>query len=131
MRANAVAADEQYRLIMECRTSGMTDYQWCMEHDIKPGTFYNWVKRLRKRGVYDIPDARSSINASKQEVVRVEIAPSVSEIPSKASEVISEYVSMQTPVMEVVINGAAVRISNGIAPALLECAIRLLKEAPC
>lgn len=44
MRANAVAADEQYRLIMECRASGLTDYQWCLEHDIKPGTFYNWVK---------------------------------------------------------------------------------------
>ena len=131
MRANAVAADEQYRLIMECRTSGLTDYQWCMEHDIKPGTFYNWVKRLRKRGVHDIPDARRTRNASTQEVVRVEIAPSVSEIPAKTSEVISEYVSMQTPMMEIVINGAAVRISNGIAPALLECTIRLLKEAPC
>ena len=50
MRAKAVTTDEQYRLIMECRASGMTDYQWCMAHNIKPGTFYNWVRRLRQSG---------------------------------------------------------------------------------
>ena len=37
-------ADEQYRLIMECRSSGLSDFQWCNEHGIKPGTFYNWVE---------------------------------------------------------------------------------------
>ena len=39
MRAKAVTADERYRLIMECRVSGMTDYQWCIAHNIKPGTW--------------------------------------------------------------------------------------------
>lgn len=38
-------AEEQYRLTMECRQSGLTDHQWCEEHDIKPSTFYNWVKK--------------------------------------------------------------------------------------
>ena len=42
-------ADEQYRLIMECRSSGLSDFQWCNEHGINPGTFYNWVRRLRKK----------------------------------------------------------------------------------
>lgn len=27
----------------------------CREHDIKQGTIYNWVKRLRKTGTYTIP----------------------------------------------------------------------------
>lgn len=62
MRAKTVTAEEQHRLIMECRASGMTDYQWCMEHNIKPGTFYNWVKRLRQSGNVDIqlpPETKS------------------------------------------------------------------------
>ncbi len=50
MRSKRIPAEEQYRLIMECRQSGLTDHQWCVEHDIKPGTFYNWVKRLRQKG---------------------------------------------------------------------------------
>lgn len=132
MRANTVAADEQYRLIMECRTSGLTDYQWCLEHDIKPGTFYNWVKRLRKAGAYDIPDACRLRKVSMQEVVKVEIAPPVSEIPDKVSETVPEYISMQTPMMmEIIMNGAAVRIANGTDPVLLDCAIRVLKETLC
>ena len=45
-----VAADQQYQLIMEYRSIGLTDCQWCKEHGIHPGTFYNWVSRFRKKG---------------------------------------------------------------------------------
>ena len=56
MRATRIPADEQYRLIMECRASGLTDHEWCLQNDIKPGTFYNWVKRLRQKGCTEIPE---------------------------------------------------------------------------
>ncbi|RHD31514.1 IS66 family insertion sequence element accessory protein TnpA, partial [Agathobacter rectalis] len=55
MRAPRVPVEEQYRLIMECCKSGLSDHQWCLNNDINPGTFYNWVKRLRKNGCGDIP----------------------------------------------------------------------------
>ena len=29
----------EYQLIMECRSSGLTDFQWCKEHGIHPETF--------------------------------------------------------------------------------------------
>lgn len=65
MRAKPVTADEQYRLIMERRSSGLTDYQWSLEHNIKQGTFYNWVKRLRQKGCSDILSAVHSRNPMK------------------------------------------------------------------
>ncbi len=34
LRNNAV-------FIIKYRSSDITDYQWCMEHHIEPGTFYN------------------------------------------------------------------------------------------
>lgn len=52
MRAKPIPIEKQYQLVLECRQSGLSDYNWCLEHDIKPGTFYNWVKRLRKAGTY-------------------------------------------------------------------------------
>ena len=55
MKTQRRTADEQYQLIMECRSSGLSDYQWCTEHNINPGTFYNWVKRLRKKLVMISP----------------------------------------------------------------------------
>ena len=74
MRSKRIPAEEQYRLIMECRQSGLTDHQWCVEHDIKPGTFYNWVKRLRQKGCVDLPAStgRSYRAPESQEVVRVD-----------------------------------------------------------
>ena len=74
MRSKRIPAEEQYRLIMECRQSGLTDHQWCVEHDIKPGTFYNWVKRLRQKGCMDLPAStgRSHSAPESQEVVRVD-----------------------------------------------------------
>ena len=75
MRSKKIPAKEQYRLIMECRHSGLTDHQWCVEHDIKPGTFYNWVKRLRQKGCMDIPAStgRSCCAPESQEVVRIDL----------------------------------------------------------
>ena len=74
MRSKRIPAEEQYRLIMECRQSGLTDHQWCVEHDIKPGTFYNWVKRLRQKGCVDFPASTGSTYRApeSQEVVRVD-----------------------------------------------------------
>lgn len=43
MKAKRVSREEQLKLIMECRSSGLSDYQWCEAHGIHAGTFYNWV----------------------------------------------------------------------------------------
>lgn len=60
MTAQRCTAKEQYQLIMECRRSGLSDCQWCTEHGINPGIFYNRVKRLRKKAYYKIPPATGS-----------------------------------------------------------------------
>jgi transposase-like protein len=66
--------DEQIKLIMECRQSGLSDYQWCSQNDINPGTFYNWVSKLRKSG-YTFPDSSSKSKAVvvTQEVVKMDV----------------------------------------------------------
>lgn len=73
MRSKKVPAEEQYRLIMECCQSSLTDHQWCVKHNIKPGTFYNQVKRLRQNGCMDLPalTGHSYRVPESQEVVRV------------------------------------------------------------
>lgn len=75
MRSPRVPVEEQYRLIMECRQSGLSDHQWCLNNDINPGTFYNWVKRLRQNSCCDIPE-RNQLTDRKdipQEVVKIEM----------------------------------------------------------
>lgn len=41
MRAKPISMEEQYKLVLKCCQIGLSDYHWCLEHDIKPGTFYN------------------------------------------------------------------------------------------
>lgn len=38
--------EEQYQLIMECRSSGLSNFQWCTEHGIDPGTFLQLGKEI-------------------------------------------------------------------------------------
>lgn len=51
MRAKRLSPDEQFRLVTECRQSGLSDAQWCIKNGISPSSFYNWTSRLRQRGV--------------------------------------------------------------------------------
>lgn len=136
MRAASVPAEEQYRLIMECRASGLSDHQWCVEHNIKPGTFYNWVKRLRNTGCRDIPAAARSRKQDRQEVVRIEFGQpekSYGRMPaSEPATVIQERISATPPiVLELVLSGSTIRIPNGTDPLLLEKTLRLLRELSC
>lgn len=81
MRVTRIPADEQFRLIMECRASGLIDHEWCLQNDIKPGTFYNWVKRICQKGCTEIPDAIKGHIPHQQELVKFELpSPGTSEI---------------------------------------------------
>lgn len=47
-----VCKEDQIKLIMECRQSGLSDYQWCEQNGIHPGTFYNWAVNSRKVDIH-------------------------------------------------------------------------------
>lgn len=55
-------------LIQECRTSGKSDNQWLLEHNIKAPTFYYHIKRLREKAC-EIPERTGAPQAEFQEVV--------------------------------------------------------------
>lgn len=69
--------DKIYELVMQCRKSGLSDRQWCLDNDIVPSTFYYWVRRLRQHVCYDLPETEYSgrnVSATeRQDVVCVNI----------------------------------------------------------
>ena len=135
MRAKPVTTDEQYRLIMECRSSGLTDYQWCLEHNIKPGTFYNWVRRLRQKGDSDIPPALHGRNPMKQEIVKINFQEPPA--PRLETEAVSESIPYSAsvlsgiPVIELFMSGVTVRIPQGTDASFLEQVLRTLERTLC
>ena len=131
MRATRIPADEQFRLIRECRASGLTDHEWCMQNDIKPGTFYNWVKRLRQKGCTEIPDALNRHSSHRQEIVKIEfpMSDTTGTMISSAQAEINQAV--QNSVMELSVAGTVLRIPNGTDPTLLRQTMHILKELSC
>ena len=135
MRATKHTPEEQYQIIMECRSSGLSDYQWCMDHGIKPGTFYNWVKRLRKSSCYDIPPAvsrRRCTSPEKQDVVKLEVlSDQAAQMLEAGRSPAAPGCGIAVPVIEISCGTSSIRISNEISPQLLSQVIRTVGDLPC
>jgi len=134
MRARRLSEKEQFLLITECRQSGLSDHQWCMEHDINPATFYNWASRLRKKACYEIPApaGRGAYSpTTKQDIVRIDILPEIPQDPQLEQKLVPSEMCMHPAVMEITINGCCIRITNHADHMLLAQAIGLLKGAVC
>jgi len=131
MRSKRISTDEQLKLIMECRQSGLSDYQWCQMHEIKPGTFYNWVSRLRKRGAaIPLSSGRSIDNPPRsQEVVKVELMPDQNlvstQIEQNACFVANPTTTLQ-PAAEILIGNTTIRFFNNTGQELVEATLKYL-----
>ena len=133
MRAKRITPDEQFRLITECRQSGLSDYQWCQLHDVNPGTFYNWISRLRKRG-YSIPAAATEHNTpleNCQEIVKVSLIPdhqANTMIPARMDPVrnTSPEQEPHTPTMEVSTGNATIRLFQNADRDMVETVLRYM-----
>lgn len=138
MAAERKSTKEQYELICECRASGLTDYQWCREHNINPGTFYNWVKRLRKKACYDIPAPIGRLDhspAPTQDIVKLEIIeePDVNPVMDVPKEIPFQKPQPAVSQPSVVINvgTASILLQNDIASELLDRILRFTGELVC
>lgn len=120
-----VCKEDQIKLIMECRQSGLSDYQWCEQNGIHPGTFYNWVSKLKKSG-YTLPDTQknSEMKPEIQEVVKVDLIDSVSEVEQNVSLQIQP--SKGYLAAELQIGNITLRLFNGADEHLIQNTLRCI-----
>ena len=136
MKSKRVSTDEQFRLIMECRQSGLSDYQWCKVNDINPSTFYNWINRHRKRGM-EIPmpsDQVKRLSAPLQEVVKVDLIPDSTSIsaPMQVGQntcIVPNLAAKESPAVEILIGNATIRFFNSTDKSLIDTTIRCMGGA--
>ena len=137
MRAQGVNKAQQLKYILECRSSGLTDYQWCKEHDIHPGTFYNWVSKLKKEGCQDIPEPVSKLGhaPAKQEIVKLNVAPDDTLVENLPSEIEQNACFQKEPskdsVVEIVLPTATIRFVNSTDPMLFAQVLKYIGGELC
>ena len=129
MNPNCVRKPEQIKLIMECRQSGLSDYKWCRKQGINPGTFYNWVSKLRKAG-YTVPEPAGKVSAAPviQEVVRLDLAESGISTPDMMGQNTSRSALSAVPCVaaEIECRNIRVRIFNGADAAVVQNTLQCL-----
>ena len=129
MRPDIVRKDEQIRLIMECRKSGLSDYQWCKTREINPGTFYNWVSKLKKAG-YTLPDPESRDTGIpvRQEVVKLDLVESEAPTPIMMGQNVSVLTAKptQSVAAEIQLGTITLRLFNGADPLVIQNAIKCI-----
>ena len=121
--------DEWFALIQECRSSGMTDAQWCLANGISRHSFYTAVKRLRKCS-YTIPSRRPhdiyDLTPSKQDVVKLDIVPDVQPpgemIPNAVPHIDNSHM------IEITFGDIHISLSNGADPVLVSKTLSLLRS---
>jgi len=131
MRSKRLSNDEQFRLIMECRRSGLPDYQWCQMNDINPATFYNWVSRLRKSGM-SIPvtsNQEKKTPAPLQEVVKVNLISDLASVPDPMQVeqntcIVTDQANIKSPAVEILLGNATIRFFNNTDKSLIETTLR-------
>lgn len=134
MLAKPVRRDEQIKLIMECRQSGLTDFEWCRQHNINAGTFYNWVKRLKHVEGITFPrgDKADGAFAYKQEVVKLDVTQTLAPLSSTNDQynnsIAMSKQSVAVPAQSIKLNLSfgSIEIPNGTDPSLLEATLRIL-----
>lgn len=123
-----VCKDEQIRLIMECRQSGLSDYQWCEQNGVYPGNFYNWVSKLRKQG-YTFPESEAKSNAlpNVQEVMKVNLIQSqVHSLEMEQNVSLLETTQPPAVAAELLIGGITLRLFNGADEQLIQNTLRCI-----
>ena len=126
--------EEWFRIINECRRSGLSDSQWCKQHDIRESTFFCAVSRLRKKA-YAIPNRDKSIDIlpdslPKQEVVRIDIEPEPLQ-PSKPEpmQVMPATYLDNSHTIEIDVHGINIRVFNSVDRELLKTVLSALGGA--
>ena len=110
--------DEHWlNLITQCRSSGLTDRQWCIENGIPVSTFYYHVRALRKKAC-EVPEAVDAA-AQKQEVVQ---------IPLWEREQHSDTVALHTPSICLEMQGIRIEIHEQAGADVIRNTLLALRQ---
>ena len=128
--------EEWFQVINECRRSGLSDSQWCKQHDIRESTFFCAVGRLRKKA-YAIPERNKSIDVlssslPKQDVVRIDIEPEIlSPGRPEPMQVIPAPYLDNSHTIEIDVRGINLRVFNNVDTTRLKTVLSALGGTGC
>ena len=102
-------------IVRQCRSSGQTVAVWCAENNIKPTSYYYWLRRIRKAACETLPSLRGN-----NPIVPVNIPDHAIETCSSDQELSSDIVLR--------IGDVKLEIRNTASTLLIENTLRALQH---
>ena len=136
MRSKRIPAKEQYCLIMECRQSGLTDHQWCVETRHQNRDFLQLQKGCVRKVVDLVSVNRTQLSCTgKPGRSGVDFRDNPGSHMNSHSIVIlvateRNNLSVAEP-MKLSVGSFHLTIPNGTDPQLLAQTLRIVKELEC
>ena len=124
--------EEWQSLILECRSSGMTDAEWCRLNGIAKNAFYSALKRLRKKAV-ELPAPSKGISfhdltaSVPQDVVKVTPVPDMPSISSVPKDPVRSELPADTHTIQIHLGSLEISMTNDADPALVAETLKLLR----
>lgn len=121
MTRRKMSNEQWMEMIQTCRSSGLSDHQWCKENDVAVSTFYKHAKEFRENACISLPSFGTRNVHDTQEVVQVNLE-------TKTSALIehSDPLAIECPAISLHINGIRMDIHNHVDPVLLTKALQAL-----
>ena len=122
---------ERLEMIRACQASGLSVAEWCRRNGLNDNTYFNWVTRLRKKGLLETPAViPESIPHTpvQQEIVKVEISSNPAVLSTGPKPIASKTPEQTSTgaVMEIVFGGIKIKVTNQVNMQLLEHTLRMI-----
>lgn len=106
--------------IAECRSSGISVRQWCLEHSISPTTYYRWEREALSR----IKELEPAAVGRVQTLTEATMMPMFAELPAEAAQACLSRKSLCLRS-----SGYELEIPAGTDPDIIGTIIRAMRHA--
>ena len=121
-KPNYRTCNDWMALIQECRSSGLSDKDWCLQNDIAISSFYAAIRRCRK-------NACEVSTTTKCSAVVQEVVPVTFDEPVAAVRAITPLQGLESfATIQVIVNDYKVQISDKCTKETIKNTLLALRE---
>ena len=116
---------EKLDLIMQCRSSGLSDAQWCKNNNLPASTMYTWIKKFRKNGYPNIDNICNRTNEIQpviQDVVKINVIhdDEYDEDRQQNTPILVNDTESTRAALEIRTGNTVISVNNNIEPGLFK-----------
>lgn len=113
--------EDWFQLIQKCRTSGLSDKEWCRKNNITISNFYYHIRQLTKKAC-QIPANKRTSSREYHEIVPLKV------LDEEKTATLTDKASFDTVPIRLSYHGTFLEIQNNAKKSTVENVLRALQS---